>query len=89
MLNLGLADALDENANLLKLGRIRVTFDPPLYTSSAEKFKQVLLLSSATISIETKFTNVSVWVDANSSSVHLLYTPTTADPVSVNATLGK
>jgi len=45
----GLADALDENSNLLKLGVVRVRLDPPLDTTTG--FNQTLVLSTATVTV--------------------------------------
>lgn len=45
MLSVGLADALDENSNLLKLGLVRISLDPPLHTGPAA-FNQTLVTNS-------------------------------------------
>lgn len=93
VLNLGLADAFDENSNLLKLGLVRITLDPPLLpptlasalppsptllhgsSNVAAGFNQTLALSVATIVISTPVADVSVWVDANSSTVRVRVVP--------------
>eukprot|EP00911_Craspedida_sp_UC1_P001208 UC1_evm3s912 len=80
MLTLGLADALDENSNLLKLGRLRIRTDPPLWADGAS-FSQKLVLSTGTIVIESAAAdgsarlNVSVWVDAVHSVARIRIIP--------------
>ena len=69
MLSIGLADALDENSNLLKLGLVRVQLDPPLDTSKA--FNQTLRLSTATVEIRADDVHIFAWVDANTSTVRV------------------
>ena len=87
LLNLGLMDALDENSNLLKLGRVRLRVDPPLVSSagteSAATFTQTLVLSTGTIEIRRSGPEpsedgviVNVWVDAASSAVRVSVAPT-------------
>jgi hypothetical protein len=89
MLNLGLADALDENSNLLKLGLIRVRLQPALNTTGG-RFNQTLVLSSATINIQDgNGVNLAVWVDASTSTVRISVTPGRggSTPLSVLAAL--
>jgi hypothetical protein len=77
MLLLGLADAFDENSNLLKLGRVRIRFDPPLFSERIHwQFQQALRLDSGTIEITTDLLHVEVWVDSNTSTTRVRYTPT-------------
>lgn len=77
VLLLGLADALDENTNLLKLGRVRVHLDPPIYTANARttngSFTQLLRLASGVIELRNTANGmgVDVWVDANSSTLRV------------------
>ena len=79
---LALADALDENSNLLKLGTVAVRLKPPLFlaaTNSASDiggaattttdFNQTLVLSTATVEVSVGDVQLSVWVDANTSAV--------------------
>lgn len=74
MLSLGLADALDENSNLLKLGLVRVQLQPPLDVRLG--FNQTLLLvSSATVEIRVGGVVIRVWVDANTSTVRASVQP--------------
>ena len=72
VLNLGLADALDENSNLLKLGLVRVRLQPPLDTSSG--FNQTLSLASATVEVRVGGVHLAVWVDAATSTVRISVT---------------
>ena len=73
LLSVGLADALDENSNLLKLGLVRVQLDPPLDTSTG--FNQTLRLSTATVEIRVDGVALDIWVDANTSTVRVTVTP--------------
>ena len=58
------ADAWDVNAQLLKVGRIRLHFDPPLYTSSTSDFRQALDLLRASVNISSEGYEVLLFVDA-------------------------
>ena len=70
VLTLGLADALDENSNLLKLGRLRIRGKPSFCGSA--NFTQQLTLSTGTISIRSSGgAGADVWVDANSSAARV------------------
>lgn len=90
VLSLGLADAFDENSNLLKLGLIRLRLQPPLNTS-AGVFNQTLVLSSATVYIrDGNGLTLAVWVDAITSAVRISVTPAAdagGTPVKVLAVL--
>ena len=86
LLLLGLADAFDENSNLLKIGRVRVHFDPPLFTQGSA-FQQRLVLDSGTIQISTDRLDVAVWVDANTSATRVRYTAKGKGDVAVTAVL--
>jgi len=65
-------DSWGDNARLLKVGRVRVTFDPPLPTDT---FRQTLRLREGTM--ETLYgegdgaTTVRLWVDANHPVIHV------------------
>ena len=92
MLNIGLADALDENSNLLKLGIVRVRLDPPLEVAATDfKFNQTLVLSTATVEIHagapTPSVRFAVWVDANTSAVRVSVTTAQGKPRMVTALL--
>ncbi|MBI1372419.1 MAG: hypothetical protein GC159_06620 [Phycisphaera sp.] len=67
-------DAWSENHRLLKLGKIRVTLDPPLDTG-VDAFTQTLDLKSGLIRIEshtaTRHVALRFWIDAEHPAVHL------------------
>lgn len=66
-------DAWDENARLCKIGRVRVTFDPPL--TPKDGFRQELKLHNGVIEITSKIQNqpskISLWVDADKPVVRM------------------
>jgi hypothetical protein len=67
-------DAWGDNARLLKVGRVRVHFDPsPLV--EGETFQQTLALQEGTMVVRfgegSNQTTVRLWVDANHPVVHL------------------
>ena len=71
-------DAWDENCRLCKLGRVRVTFDPPLPVD--DSFRQELKLREGVIEISADTSKLALWVDANHPVVRLeaqTDTPTT------------
>lgn len=69
LLLLAKSDAWDENSILLKLGRVRVTFDPPLPVE--EKFEQTLDPRAATIHVRAGDAQLKIWVDANAPVIHV------------------
>ena len=66
-------DAWDENARLCKIGRLRVTFDPPL--TPKDGFRQQLKLRDGVIEITSKIQNqpakISLSVDADQPVVRV------------------
>ncbi len=66
-------DAWDENARLCKIGRVRVTFDPPLVPKDG--FRQELKLHDGVIEITSKIQNqpsrIRLWVDADQPVVRV------------------
>ncbi|MCX6873044.1 MAG: DUF5703 domain-containing protein [Verrucomicrobia bacterium] len=66
-------DAWDENARLCKIGRVRVTFDPPLVPKDG--FRQELKLRDGVIEISSKIQNqaskIRLWVDADQPVVRM------------------
>ncbi len=66
-------DAWDENARLCKVGRVRVTFDPPLTPKAG--FRQELKLRDGIIEIEARSRNSAIrmrlWVDADQPVVRV------------------
>ena len=74
VLTLGLADALDENSNLLKLGRVRVRAQPSF--CGAGNFTQSLVLSTGTVEVRSDGgAAASVFVDAATSAVRVSLAP--------------
>jgi len=57
-------DTWDESVRLLKLGRVRVRFTPPLLQPGGS-FTQILQLAEGRIRIQTAASEVDFWVDAN------------------------
>ncbi len=62
-------DAWDENGRLCKVGRVRVTFDPPLPVANG--FRQELKLREGVIAITAGKSQLDLWVDANQPVVRL------------------
>src|SRR4051812_4193396 len=62
LLLLSKADAWDENASLLKLGRVRISCTPPLQVGEGQ-FRQTLHLDTATISIAAGGIAFRIWAD--------------------------
>ncbi len=75
---IGKTDAWSENGRLLKVGKIRIKTDPPLF-SPGDEFEQTLDLKTATIRMETRgkrkggalSVRLEIWVDANNPVVHV------------------
>jgi len=67
-------DAWSENCRLLKLGRVRVRLDPPLYAPGAT-FAQRLNLTNGLIEItsstENRASSLQFWIDANNPVIHI------------------
>jgi len=67
-------DAWDENARLLKLGRVRVSLTPNPFTAGAD-FRQELDLATGRIRIQSTLGNrqssILIWVDANRPVVRI------------------
>ena len=78
-------DAWDDNANLLKVGKVRVHFEPnPI--AAGQAFRQELKLSEGCIEITTgnaAKTKLRVWVDANQPVIHV--TADSATPMEATA----
>ena len=58
------SDAWDVNANLLKLGRVRIRYDPPLYSASTEQYNQTLNLLTGSIRIQSNGYTSLLFVDS-------------------------
>lgn len=63
VLLIGKTDAWDENMRLVKVGKVRVRFDPPLAVTNA--FRLELNLRDGAITIQNPTTEIRVWADAN------------------------
>jgi len=69
-------DAWSDNARLLKVGKVRVTCDPPIFKPGAA-FKQTLDLQAGRILVESQVSDsqfkVSVSVDANHPTIDVIH----------------
>ena len=66
---IGKTDSWDDNARLLKVGKVRVVLDP---APPVNPFRQELALSSGTIDVRYgDGTTLRVWVDANNPTIHV------------------
>jgi hypothetical protein len=82
---IGKSDAWDVNMRLLKLNKVRVTFDPPLSTSAG--FRQELRLLDGSIVIEDGKLRIRVWVDANHPVIQIDADSLSGQSVAATATL--
>ena len=87
------SDAFDQNSQPVKVGKVALRFDPPLWTpgqASSEKgsFEQTLDLATGTVTVSTAdgYT-VSVWVDYNDPVVRVTAANTKGKKFKVTATL--
>jgi hypothetical protein len=66
-------DSWTDSGRLVKLGQVRVKFDPPLAVK--ESFRQELKLRDGALLIESKIQNspfkIRLWVDANRPVIHI------------------
>ena len=66
-------DSWTDSGRLVKLGQVRVKFDPPLAVK--ESFRQELKLRDGSLLIESKIQNsplkIRLWVDANRPVIHI------------------
>ncbi len=83
---IGKTDAWDDNARLLKVGKVRVHLEPNPFAGKST-FRQTLSLRDACAKLEagegTRRTSVQVWVDANHPVIHV--TVDSAVPVEATA----
>ncbi|MBC7792194.1 MAG: hypothetical protein H7Z43_00675, partial [Clostridia bacterium] len=63
------SDAWDENGRLVKLGRIRLTFDPNPFIDPP--YCQTLRTATAEVEVRLGATNVRIWVDAHRKVLHV------------------
>ncbi|MHB8522953.1 MAG: DUF5703 domain-containing protein [Limisphaerales bacterium] len=79
-------DAWDDNARLLKVGKVRVHLEPNPF-ADGQTFRQTLSLRDATLNVEAgegaRRTRVRVWVDANHPVIHV--TAESAAPLEATA----
>jgi hypothetical protein len=79
-------DAWDDNARLVKVGAMRIHFEPNPFADNPP-FRQTLSLADATLKIEAgtgaRRVRVQVWVDANLPVIHM--TAEGASPLEVTA----
>ncbi len=81
-------DTWDDNGRLVKVGKVRVTCDPPL-VAPGSGFKQVLDLQRGCITVEagrgTIRSQVSVWIDAHHPALTVSHNSTA--PMSMTASV--
>ena len=79
-------DSWGDNARLLKIGRVRISFDPPLPTDT---FRETLRLRQGMIEAVygkgNQATTLRLWVDANHPVIHV--TTNSAKPCTATATI--
>lgn len=67
-------DAWDDNARLVKVGKVRVRLDPNPFAGGGP-YRQTLSLADATLKVEAgqgdRRVSVRVWVDANHPAIHV------------------
>jgi alpha-L-fucosidase 2 len=58
--------------SLRKIGRVRISIDPPVFKEAAAKgeFKQTLVLSQGVISMNAPENHLKIWVDKNHPVIH-------------------
>ena len=67
----GKTDFWDENASLVKAGRIRLRFQPSPFENDTS-FSQVLNLRQSSITISAgKWLKINIWADANNPVIHI------------------
>jgi len=88
---IGKTDSWDDNARLVKVGKVRIHLDPNPF-AGGQPFRQTLSLRDATLKVEAgagasavRRTTVAVWVDANHPAIHV--TVESASPVEATAVL--
>ena len=74
-------DSFDSDHLLPKLGRVRLSFTPPL---DVVNFRQQFILSHATVTIRAGSVDLKVWVDANSPVIRVTGTSSSAVQVVAN-----
>jgi hypothetical protein len=64
------SDAWSENGRLLKLGRLRVRTDPPLY-AAGDDFRQELVLRDGVVSVKSGGKKLLFWIDAKHPAIRI------------------
>ncbi|XP_062510609.1 uncharacterized protein LOC134186626 [Corticium candelabrum] len=81
-------DAWDSNANLLKAGRVRIHYDPPLYTvADSQQYKQTLDLLTGSVSIESAGYSVLLFIDSSLNTFRVKTQRTDAKPFGATVSL--
>ncbi|KAK1967055.1 hypothetical protein LY78DRAFT_607389 [Colletotrichum sublineola] len=63
--------AFDENNSLLKLGRVRLSFNPNPFAANASRFEQRLNINDGYATIKGDHsTEIKIWVDMDTSAIH-------------------
>jgi hypothetical protein len=79
-------DAWDDNARLVKVGKVRVRFEPNPFAAN-QSFCQTLSLRDGTVKIQAgegdRQTVIQVWVDANQPAIHA--TTESSSPIQTTA----
>ncbi len=65
LMYLGRVDAFDVNAQPVHVGRVRLSFAPPLWQGDASDFEMRLDLARATVAISTPHVAINITADAN------------------------
>lgn len=82
VLLLAKSDAWNESGQPVKLGRVRLKLTPNPFAAAAD-FDQTLHLESATVELKSGENHLSIWADANHSTIHVQ--AHLAQPVAVEA----
>ena len=81
------SDAFDANANPIKVMRLELAFDPPLWTPAVSTFNQTLDVAGASVSITSSQYSVLIFVDANSDTAYVTASSVGSGTFSLTATL--
>ena len=85
---IGKTDAWDDNARLVKVGKVRVRLEPNPF-ADGQPFRQTLSLRDATLKVQAgdgpRKATVQVWVDANAPVIHV--TVESASPLEATAAI--
>ena len=81
-------DAWDDNARLVKVGRVRIHLDPNAL-AGARPFTQTLSLRDATMRITAGKSRVRLWVDAHRPVIHVEADTAEASEVTASIEIGR